>query len=159
MKIAIPVVNGQLNGHFGRTQAFEIIDVDPQTRQITAQRTMPLPPHAGCGALPDALKSEGVDTVICGGVGEGARAKMHAAQLTLVAGAKAAPVLEIVNAYLAGTLQTDGGACNHTHGHGHAHHQGTCHGHHHGRGHRGGGAGGGRPRQGRKQGGTTNAAG
>jgi len=133
MKIAIPVHEGRLNQHFGQTEAFEIVEVDPQSKAITARRTMPVSTHDGCGALPALLKAEGVDTVLCGGLGHGAKANLEHAGFTLIAGAPAGDVTDLVQAYLAGTLQTGDGLCNHGHGHAHQHRhrhgQGHCSGH------------------------------
>ncbi len=131
MKIAIPVHEGRLNQHFGQTKLFEIVEVDPQSRIITARRTMPVSAHEGCGALPALLKAEGVHTVLCGGLGQGAKANLERAGFTLIAGVPAGEVTDLIQAYLAGTLNAGDGLCNHEHGRGHEHGkgQGQCGGH------------------------------
>jgi predicted Fe-Mo cluster-binding NifX family protein len=127
MKIAIPVFQGRLNPHFGQTQAIEIVEVDTTSRVIARRHTLVIGPHDGCGALPPLLKAEGVHTVLCGGIGAGARSNLERSGLAVVAGAPVGDPAELALAYLAGTLQTHGGMCSHDHPHGHAH----SHSHHH----------------------------
>jgi predicted Fe-Mo cluster-binding NifX family protein len=136
MKIAIPVHNDRLNPHFGRTEAFEVFEVDDQSKSISARRTIPLGTSGGCGALPGLLKKENVDTVLCGGLGHGAKANLERAGLKVVAGAPAGDAGALVEAYLGGTLKTGSGVCNHGEGHTHhhRHRRGPCHCGGHGQG-------------------------
>jgi predicted Fe-Mo cluster-binding NifX family protein len=132
MKIAVPVHLNQLNPHFGQAQGFEIINVDEQTRTMTARRTIPADTHAGCGALPALLRSHGVDIVLCGGLGQGAKMNLESAGIKVVAGAPVGAVDDLVRAYLDGTLRAAGGVCDHRHAD-HHHEGGECrhggHGH------------------------------
>ena len=45
MKIAIPVVDGQLCLHFGHCAHFALVDVDEASRKITASKLVEPPPH------------------------------------------------------------------------------------------------------------------
>jgi len=66
MKIAVTYDNGQVWQHFGKTEFFKIYDVEEG--QVTSSEVLGTN-GAGHGALADFLASQGVDTVICGGVG------------------------------------------------------------------------------------------
>ena len=82
---------------------------------------------AGHGALAGQLRQAGVDELICGGMGEGARVALAQMGITVHAGVRGSAD-EAVRALLAGTLQATASAtCDH-HGHEHGHHD--CNGHH-----------------------------
>ena len=82
---------------------------------------------AGHGALAGQLMQAGVDELICGGMGEGARVALAQLGITVHAGVQGSAD-EAVRALLAGTLQATASAtCDH-HGHEHGHHD--CNGHH-----------------------------
>lgn len=129
MIIAIPVNGKVLNGHFGKSTRFEIADLDFQNKRILSQKTLDLSDGAGCGAIPLALKNEGVQAVVCGGIGQGAAANLNRAGIEVVAGAPEAEPLELFNAMLQGALTDQGSNCKcheHGHDHDHEHGQGGC---------------------------------
>ena len=73
------------------------------------------------------IRAAGVDTLICGGMGEGARMALAQMGVAVHAGVQGSAD-EAVRALLAGTLQATASAtCDH-HGHEHGHHD--CNGHH-----------------------------
>ena len=91
---------------------------------------------SGHGALAVFLKTHGVDTLICGGIGGGARTTLAEAGIALYPGARGAADAQ-AEALLAGTLAYDPDTtCAHHEHHGEGH--GGCHGHH-GEGHTCGG--------------------
>ena len=51
MKIAIPIVDGQLCMHFGHCAHFALVDVDEKDKKIVAQKLVEPPPHEP-GVLP-----------------------------------------------------------------------------------------------------------
>ena len=72
MRIAIPVVNGELALHFGHGQHFAIIDVDPEAKTISDPTLATPPPHAP-GVLPRWLAEQNVSVIIAGGMGRRAQ--------------------------------------------------------------------------------------
>ena len=132
MKIAVTAQHTQVFPHFGRTPEFYIVTAEDG--KITEEQIIPAPAE-GHGALVGFLVSQGVDTLICGGVGGGAINSLRAAGVQVYAGA-AGPVKEQVQSLLNGQLPQQGEAnCDHhEHEHNHQHGQGGC-GHHHEHGH------------------------
>lgn len=72
MKIAVTYENGQVFQHFGHTEAFKVYETE--NNEIKSESIIPTL-GSGHGALAGFLKLNNVDTLICGGIGEGA--KMH----------------------------------------------------------------------------------
>lgn len=71
-RIAIPCTGEFLNEHFGRAQTFkliEIVDGKIQNEKTINSRGLEHQ-HEGIAQL---LKQNGVETVICGGIGAGAK--------------------------------------------------------------------------------------
>ena len=86
-------------------------------------------PAEGHGALVDFLVSQGVDTLICGGIGGGAMNGLRSVGIKVYSGASG-PVKEQVLSLLSGQLPQQGDAnCDHPEGHEHQHRHG-CGRHH-----------------------------
>ncbi len=121
MKIAVTYESGMVFPHFGHTQAFKVYDV--QDGEIKAAQVAPTQ-GSGHGALAGFLAGLGVDTLICGGIGAGARQALAQAGIRLFPGVQG-PADEAVQALLAGTLAYDPDTvCAHHHsGHEESH---TC---------------------------------
>ncbi len=124
MRIAIPYDNGEIFQHFGRTEQFKVYDeMDGQIVLTAVVNTN----GAGHGALAGFLKIGGVDALICGGIGGGARNALAEAGIKLYPGVTGSAD-EAAAALAAGTLQYDAdAACDH---HGHEHGEGDHCGHH-----------------------------
>ena len=112
MKVAIPYENGQVFQHFGHTEQFKIYEVDGGT---VASAQVVTTEGAGHGALAGFLKAQGVEALICGGIGGGAQNAQAAA-------------------FASGQLQYDPNAVcrehdHHGEGHSCGHHEGghSCH--------------------------------
>ncbi len=126
MKIAVTYENGQVFQHFGHTEQFKLYDVE-NGAVVSAQVVDTN--GSGHGALAGFLRERGVDALICGGIGGGARSALAQAGIRLYPGA-AGDADGAVAALLAGTLSYDPDTtCDH-HGHGEGH---DCA--HHGGGH------------------------
>ena len=124
-KIAVTYENGQIFQHFGHTQAFKIYDVEDGR---VARSAVVGSEGSGHGARAGVLKELGVDALICGGFGGGARSALDQAGITLYGGVSG-DADAAVTALLEGGLDFSSEAtCDH---HGHEHH-GDCHGHDHG---------------------------
>ena len=117
MKIAVAYEAGQIFQHFGHTAAFKIYQVE--NNEVISAQVVDTNGH-GHGALAGFLAQQGVDTLICGGIGGGAQMALRDAGITLYGGASG-DADEAVNALLAGELSYNPNVrCNH-HDHGHDH--------------------------------------
>lgn len=127
MKIAVTYENGTIFGHFGHTQQFKLYDV--QDGKVVSSRVVDTM-GSGHGALAGFLAAQGVDTLICGGIGGGAQVALANAGIRLYGGV-AGSADAAVQALLDGSLAFDPDVhCDH-HGEGHScgSHEGGCHSH------------------------------
>ncbi len=131
MKIAVPVENGRLTGHFGGCAEMAFLTV--ADGQVTDQQTLATPAHEP-GVFPRWLAEQGANVVIAGGMGQRALNMLAQANIEVILGAPAETPDALAAAYLAGTLTAGANACTHDHDHGHGH--GHGHGHHHDHGHK-----------------------
>ena len=127
MRVAVTYDNGNVFGHFGRTEQFKVYDIEDGkvvNSQILGTN------GEGCGALAGILNIAKVDALICGGIGGGAQRALQEAGVKLYAGASG-NTDEAVAALIAGTLDASGEAnCDHhdhEHGEGHNCGHGKCH--------------------------------
>jgi len=110
MRIAMPVVNGELATHFGHASQFLFIDTDAGA--ITGSQPATPPGHAP-GVLPAWLKASGVDVVLTGGMGHRAQALFEQAGVRVICGIPAGDPTAVVNDFLANSLQTGENPCAH----------------------------------------------
>ena len=148
MKIAVTYDNGNVFQHFGKTENFKVYEVEDDkvvsSEVIGSNGT-------GHGALAGLLAEQGINVLICGGIGGGAQTALTEAGIEMVAGAQG-NTDDVVEAYLKGELVSTGANCDHHHheeGHDHHHeehehhheeheHHHEEHGHHHHHHHEGG---------------------
>lgn len=130
MKIAVTYENGQIFQHFGHTAQFKLYDVE--NGAVVSARVVDTN-GSGHGALAGLLAQQGVDCLICGGIGGGAQMALAEAGIRLYAGCSGDAdqrVAELLN----GSLQfAQEATCDHHHGEDH-----TCGDHgcsSHGEGH------------------------
>lgn len=121
MKIAVPYENGEIFQHFGRTERFKLYTVEEGK---VVQEGVVGTDGNGHGALAGFLRQAGVDTLICGGIGGGARQALNGAGIELYGGVSG-QADEAVAALLTGTLRyapdiTCGGHDHACGGHDHA---------------------------------------
>ena len=122
MNIAVTYENGQIFQHFGHCEAFKLYTVQDNT--VTESKIVSAV-GSGHGALAGFLKAQGADTLICGGLGGGARTALAEAGITLYPGVTG-DADGAVNALLAGTLHYNSDVqCEH-HAHDAAHVCGSC---------------------------------
>ena len=112
MKIAIPVADGRLCMHFGHCEQFALVDVDESSRAVTATRYLTPPPHEP-GVLPRWLHEQGATVILAGGMGQRAQGLFVQNGIQVVVGAPADSVEQVIDAYLAGTLQVGQNVCDH----------------------------------------------
>ena len=131
MKVAICYENGLVFQHFGHTQQFKIYDIAGGA--ITHSEVVDTNGQ-GHGALADVLKGLGVDALICGGIGPGARNALSQAGIALYPGASGLADANAA-AFAQGNLSYDPDTQCADHSHGEHHCGGHGHGDHHCGGH------------------------
>ena len=130
MRVAVTYDNGNVFGHFGRTEQFKVYDIEDGN--IVSSKILDTNGE-GCGALAGILNIASVDGLICGGIGGGAQMALEEAGIKLYAGVSGSTDAA-VEALIAGTLDASGSAnCDHhdhehEHGEGHSCRHGRCHG-------------------------------
>jgi predicted Fe-Mo cluster-binding NifX family protein len=83
MKIAVTYENGQIFQHFGHTEQFKIYEV-ANGKVISSEVVSTM--GSGHGALAGFLKEKGIRTLVCGGIGGGAKMALQEAGITLYGG-------------------------------------------------------------------------
>ena len=112
MKIAIPVADGKLAMHFGHCEQFALINVDEEEKKVLDTEYLIPPPHDP-GVLPRWLYERGANMIIAGGMGNRAQQLFAQNRISVVVGAPSDAPEKIVEAYLAGNLETGGNLCDH----------------------------------------------
>lgn len=114
MKIAVTYEAGQVFQHFGHCETFKIYEVE-DGKVITSQVVNAV--GSGHGALAGFLADQGVNALICGGIGGGARTALAEAAIELYPGVSGEADAAAA-AWAAGTLVYDPDAvCSHHHDH------------------------------------------
>lgn len=112
MKIAVTYEDGQVFQHFGHTEQFKVYEVED--KKIVSSEVVGTNGQ-GHGALAGFLFGGGVDVLICGGIGGGARAALAEAGIKLYPGSSGDADAQ-VEAFLAGNLDYDPDTtCSHHH--------------------------------------------
>ena len=109
MKIAVTYENGQVFQHFGHSEAFKVYQVEDGAvvgAQVIGTN------GSGHSALAALLDGQGIDVLICGGIGGGAQAALEERGIELCAGAEG-EADAAVEAYLRGELKNSGANCDH----------------------------------------------
>jgi predicted Fe-Mo cluster-binding NifX family protein len=112
MKIAVTYENGQIFQHFGHTEQFKIYEVEEG--KVTSSKIVPTM-GSGHGALAGFLNELEVDTLICGGIGGGAKMALQEAGIILYGGVSG-EADKAVDKLLANSLDYNADIeCNHHH--------------------------------------------
>ena len=110
MKIAVTYENKNVFQHFGHTEYFKIYTVENQ--KVTSSEVISAK-GSGHGALAGFLKDNGVNELICGGIGAGAKTALTEAGIKLFGGVTG-DTDEIIDNYLNGILNYNTYTlCNH----------------------------------------------
>ena len=111
LTLVVTYDNGNVFQHFGKTENFKVYEVEDNkvvsSEVIGSNGT-------GHGALAGLLAEQGIDVLICGGIGGGARNALAEAGVQLCSGAQG-NTDEVVEAYLKGELVSAGTTCDHHH--------------------------------------------
>ena len=125
MKIAVTYDSENIFQHFGHTAYFKLYEIADNA--VVSTQVLPTG-GSGHGALADLLAAQGVQILICGGIGGGAQQALASAGIRLYGGVRG-NADAAVNALLAGELGYDPNIrCDH-HDHEHGHSGHSC-GHH-----------------------------
>lgn len=111
MKIAVTYDHGEVFQHFGKTASFKIYEVE--NNQVVSSQVIGSD-GSGHSALAGLLAGQGIDVLICGGIGEGAKNALAEAGVELCSGA-CGDADQAVAAYLKGELASSGVNCDHHH--------------------------------------------
>lgn len=112
MKIAVTYENGEIFQHFGHTEQFKIYEI-VEDNVISSEVVSTM--GNGHGALAGFLKEQQVDTLICGGIGGGAKQALEEVGITLYGGASG-EADQAVEALLADQLNYNAEVeCSHHH--------------------------------------------
>lgn len=103
MIIAVTYEDGNVFQHFGKSEQFKIYEVE--NNEIKSSKVVDTNGN-GHGALAGFLKNIGVDTLICGGIGGGARSALGGAGIKLYPGVSG-NADECVKSLLDGSLNFD----------------------------------------------------
>ena len=131
MKIVIPAKDEKLCSHFGNCESFCFIDVDNETKEILNIENKI--PEGGISCQSASwIASQGVDTVLAGGMG-GKPLNIFAQNgVKVIAGCPELPLKEIAQKFLNNELELGENSCQGEHHHCHGH---QSEGHHHCQGH------------------------
>lgn len=129
--VAIPVdENGVLERHFGQTRLFDIYQI--LDNSVVKKETLTPPPHAP-GVLPKWLVTNNVTDVLVFTMGERANKILEHFDIRVFLGAPVINSDEIVQGFIADTIEFSAELCHqhheHHHEHNHQHHHGQNHGH------------------------------
>ncbi len=110
IKIAIPVVGGKLNTHFGHTQEFYVYEINDG--KISKEEVLNPPPHEP-GVFPGWLAELGVTDVIAGGMGQRAIELFNQNKISVFVGVQVKDPKTLVEDYIQGCLETSDNVCDH----------------------------------------------
>lgn len=115
MKVAVTYENGQVFQHFGHTENFQIFEIEDGG---VADSYILETGDAGHEALAGFLLENGVNVLLCGGMGDGAKNALDAADIEVISGVNG-DTHQAIAAYLRGELVSAGVNCDHHHDHDH----------------------------------------
>ncbi len=133
MKIALPLTaSDEFSAHYGAAAKFAVYDVDPTYRAV--RRKLVVVPQASepC-QWPRFLRAAGVELMLAGGMGQGARNHMAEQGVKVMVGVPSDTPEALIEAWLAGNLRGGVNACEgrgpggHVHAGDSAHEDGSCH--------------------------------
>jgi len=111
MKIAVPTKqDNQIDAHFGHCEFYRIYTISDQNQVISDER-MESPQGCGCKSnIAQVFENEGISTMLAGGIGDGAVNVLNAHGINVIRNCMG-NVSELVQQYLAGSVQDSGSNC------------------------------------------------
>lgn len=112
MKIAVTFEDGQVFQHFGHTEQFKIYEI--ANGAVTGSAVVDTN-GSGHGALAGFLQQHGVDTLICGGIGGGARTALDQAGIHLYGGVSGSADQAVADLLAGNLVYNPDVSCSHHH--------------------------------------------
>ncbi|MBN2261336.1 MAG: NifB/NifX family molybdenum-iron cluster-binding protein [Prolixibacteraceae bacterium] len=109
-KVAIPVNNGMLDGHFGHCKQFAIFDIN--NKEVIGESAIDAPPHEP-GLLPKFLSEKGVTDIIAGGMGHKAITLFQENGVNVFVGAPQLSARNLIDGFLNNTIRFNANYCDH----------------------------------------------
>ena len=107
MKLAVAYENGNIYEHFGKCEEFKVYEIE----EGKVVNSVIVPSYgAGHEAVANLLKEHDVNTVVCGGIGDGAISALMDAGIEIIAGIKGS-VEDVVESFLKGELESKEAVC------------------------------------------------
>lgn len=112
MKIAVPTEGEEVFQHFGNTKLFTVFEIEGDR---IIKKSMLAAREDGHEALAALLDSNKIDTLICGGIGGGAKNTLRILGIEIMPGVTG-KIKEVIVRYLSGERIGDPNfVCNHNH--------------------------------------------
>lgn len=109
MKIAVPTRDGRVDDHFGHCDHYTIFTVE--NNEIVAREEMPSPQGCGCkSGIAADLQQVGVEVMLAGSMGDGAKNKLEAHGIKVVRGCTG-DIDTLMKGYLVGFVFDSGQGC------------------------------------------------
>ena len=109
MKIAVPTREGCVDNHFGHCDHYTIFTIED--RKVVAREELPSPQGCGCkSGIAAVLEQMGVEVMLAGSMGEGAKNTLPAHNIRVVRGCSG-NVENLVASYLTGFVFDSGVGC------------------------------------------------
>lgn len=118
-KIAIPTNGEVVDAHFGRAAGFTVFEIEGNKASKVEFLSATGLQHQHEG-LANMFKSNGVEVLVCGGIGGGMINGLNAVGLSVITGASGA-VLDVAQSYAQGNLVSTGSVCQEHEHHDHQH--------------------------------------
>ena len=123
MYIAVPEENGEVFQHFGKSERFEIFEIENE--RILSRRIMPV-----CGSGHDSLAQElydnKVEVLICGGIGAGAKSRLRIKGIEFIPGVRGS-IDTAIKKYLSGErIGDENYVCGHSDENNGCENKGSC---------------------------------
>jgi predicted DNA-binding protein (UPF0251 family)/predicted Fe-Mo cluster-binding NifX family protein len=114
MIVAVPYLQGDVNAHFGSTQAFLVAEaVDGKVERTSVFEVQGMQHnHSGIAGF---LKEQGVEAILAGGMGAPMQQALKAQGFDLYCGVSGSAV-QAVEAFLRGEIEQSESTCGHHHG-------------------------------------------
>lgn len=112
MKIALPLTESDaFSAHYGASAKFVVFDVDRASRTIR-RRTVVVPQESEPCQWPQLLRAAGVELLLTGGMGWGARQRMAEHGVEVLLGVPAVSPEAVLEAWMEGRLEAGRNACD-----------------------------------------------
>jgi len=122
MRIAIATDNNFVSEHFGRCQFYTIVDI--KEGKVIEKKVVENPGHQP-GLIPQFLHKQGVECIICGGMGTRAKDFFNQFGIKTLVGISG-PVDEVIKKFIDGSLRGTDSFCNHGEGKLHSGDKSAC---------------------------------